>query len=114
MVISERFTTSKHYRKVNKMKTIIKIIAALAFVPVLVGCSSSSPEASSSDSESKLSCPFTEEQMKMDSADQKEIAEWREYANTGKTTERIKAQQIDRATAFLVVQTYDTAMTLCK
>lgn len=92
------------------MKTIIKIAAVLAFVPVLVGCSSSSNQSESQ----KFPCPFTAEQMKLDSADQKEIADWREYAKTGKLTDRIKDQGIDRNMAALLVSTYDTAMIPCK
>jgi hypothetical protein len=96
------------------MKTVIKIAAALAFVPMLVGCSSASHEASASDTKTSYPCPFTAAQMKLDSADQKEIAEWREYVKTGIATERIVKEGMDRKTASLLVATYDTAMIPCK
>lgn len=93
------------------MKTIIKITAVLAFIPVLVGCSSTSDQSTSTES----SCKWTAQQLQNDKNDQEEIAMFREYSNTGVYPKGMKNENnMTPEIAKLIVNAYDVSMTGCK
>lgn len=93
------------------MKTIIKITAILAAIPVLVGCSSTSNQSTSSETR----CPWTAQQLQADQQDQMEIAMIREYAKTGVYPKGlVNKNNMTPEIAALLVKAYDVSMTGCK